>query len=69
MSVSKLKKNKASIIFQHFLCKEFSEENILFWEACEGLRTISPDDADKMKHDIKAIYDRYSVSYSCLFLF
>nr|CAB3265553.1 regulator of G-protein signaling 12 [Phallusia mammillata] len=45
--------------FKHFLCKEFSEENILFWEACEGLRTISADDVEKMKHDIKAIYDRF----------
>ena len=36
-------------IFQEFLKKEFSHENIYFWTACERYRKIKGDDLDSVK--------------------
>ena len=36
-------------IFQEFLKKEFSHENIYFWTACERYRKIKGDDEDSVK--------------------
>ncbi|KAH9503248.1 hypothetical protein Btru_068556 [Bulinus truncatus] len=44
-------------IFTEFLKKEFSEENIIFWKACEQYRQLADDQQRKVK--AKDIYTRY----------
>ena len=40
---------KYVFMFQEFLKKEFSHENIYFWTACERYRKIKGDDEDSVK--------------------
>jgi len=46
-------------LIQEFLQKEFSEENILFWEACEELGRVPPTDTDTLRQFIQEIYQRW----------
>ncbi|XP_055052325.2 regulator of G-protein signaling 12 isoform X1 [Misgurnus anguillicaudatus] len=45
--------------FSEFLKKEFSEENILFWEACESFSKIPDHDKKQLSHKAKEIYNRF----------
>lgn len=45
--------------FQEFLCKEFSEENLLFWLECEKLRTTPPSESSSLQKQIDEIYNKY----------
>jgi len=45
--------------FKEFLTKEFSEENILFWEACNRLKTIKSIEVELLKTNSKLIFNRY----------
>ncbi|XP_059145141.1 regulator of G-protein signaling 12-like isoform X2 [Physella acuta] len=44
-------------IFTEFLRKEFSEENIIFWKACEQYRQLVDD--QERKSEARAIYSKY----------
>lgn len=39
---------------QDFLRKEFSEENILFWQACEGLTHVPAHDQKEVRQAVGA---------------
>ncbi|KAG2461259.1 RGS2 protein, partial [Polypterus senegalus] len=43
--------------FHAFLRKEFSEENILFWKACEGLKKL--DSPDELPSKAVEIYNKF----------
>lgn len=45
------------LMFQEFLKKEFSHENIYFWVACEKYKKLT-DSADR-KHKAREIFDRH----------
>ncbi|KAH9526013.1 Regulator of G-protein signaling 3 [Dermatophagoides farinae] len=45
-----------SALFRAFLCREFSDENIEFWLACEEYRKIR---SSKLRHRAKKIFDNY----------
>nr|XP_009860293.2 regulator of G-protein signaling 12 isoform X1 [Ciona intestinalis] len=47
------------IYFKEFLRKEFSEENILFWEASDKLRRTPSCDSASLRQQIQDIYDRF----------
>ncbi|XP_041370703.1 regulator of G-protein signaling 12-like isoform X2 [Gigantopelta aegis] len=44
-------------VFTEFLKKEFSEENIIFWQACADYKKLTSDDQKKVK--AKEIYNRH----------
>ena len=44
-------------MFREFLCCEYSEENILFWTACEDLKTENTPEAIEQK--ARVIYEDY----------
>ncbi|XP_067899346.1 regulator of G-protein signaling 14-like isoform X2 [Heterodontus francisci] len=50
--------------FTEFLKKEFSAENILFWQACESFQQIPADDLDQLSKIAAEIYDTYLSSNS-----
>lgn len=45
--------------FSEFLKKEFSEENILFWQACESFSQIPEHDKKQLSYKAKDIYNRF----------
>uniref|UniRef100_A0A3Q2ZPV9 RGS domain-containing protein n=1 Tax=Kryptolebias marmoratus TaxID=37003 RepID=A0A3Q2ZPV9_KRYMA len=45
--------------FTAFLKSEVSAENILFWQACEKFRKITPTSLDELKAAARAIYNTY----------
>lgn len=45
------------ILFQEFLKKEFSHENIYFWVACERYRSV--DDLDERQRLAQDIFDKH----------
>ncbi|XP_051755830.1 regulator of G-protein signaling 12 isoform X2 [Ctenopharyngodon idella] len=45
--------------FSEFLKKEFSEENILFWQACECFSQVSEHDKKQLSQKAKEIYNRF----------
>ncbi|XP_058506659.1 regulator of G-protein signaling 14 isoform X2 [Solea solea] len=45
--------------FTSFLMSEVSAENILFWQACEKFRKISPTCMDELKRVARSIYNTY----------
>ncbi|XP_055901258.1 regulator of G-protein signaling loco-like isoform X2 [Biomphalaria glabrata] len=58
VNFEKLLKDPIGIgIFTEFLKKEFSEENIIFWKACEQYRLLADEHQRKVK--AKDIYTRY----------
>ncbi|XP_038651242.1 regulator of G-protein signaling 14-like isoform X2 [Scyliorhinus canicula] len=50
--------------FTEFLKKEFSAENILFWQACERFQQIPADDLDQLSKIAREIYNTYLSSNS-----
>ena len=44
-------------MFGEFLRSEFSEENLLFWLACEDLR--EEQNSERVCDKVKEIYDEY----------
>ena len=42
--------------FEEFLKSEFSEENILFWKACERYKTVAES---SIKEEATVIYEEY----------
>ncbi|XP_018111611.1 regulator of G-protein signaling 14 [Xenopus laevis] len=50
--------------FTEFLKKEYSEENIYFWKACEKFHAISNDDSAKLLEESHRIYNKYLSSSS-----
>ncbi|XP_067852622.1 regulator of G-protein signaling 14-like isoform X2 [Heptranchias perlo] len=50
--------------FTEFLKKEFSAENILFWQACERFQQIPADDLDQLSQIAGEIYSTYLSSSS-----
>ncbi|XP_041049712.1 regulator of G-protein signaling 14-like [Carcharodon carcharias] len=50
--------------FTEFLKKEFSAENILFWQACERFQQIPADDLDQLSKIASEIYSTYLSSNS-----
>ncbi|XP_072447238.1 regulator of G-protein signaling 14-like isoform X1 [Chiloscyllium punctatum] len=50
--------------FTEFLKKEFSAENILFWQACERFQQIPADDLDQLSKIASEIYRTYLSSNS-----
>ncbi|CAL1543696.1 unnamed protein product [Lymnaea stagnalis] len=58
VNFEKLLKDPIGIgIFTNFLKKEFSEENVIFWKACEQYRQLADD--HQRKSQAKDIYSRY----------
>ncbi|XP_030069298.1 LOW QUALITY PROTEIN: regulator of G-protein signaling 14 [Microcaecilia unicolor] len=51
--------------FTEFLRKEFSVENISFWEACQRFQQISPDDSEQLLQECHRIYNVFLSSSSC----
>nr|XP_005992461.1 PREDICTED: regulator of G-protein signaling 14 [Latimeria chalumnae] len=45
--------------FTEFLKKEFSAENILFWQACENFQQIPVEDTEQLLQEARIIYDTY----------
>ncbi|XP_049646019.1 regulator of G-protein signaling 12 isoform X2 [Suncus etruscus] len=45
--------------FSDFLRKEFSEENILFWQACEGLTHVPAHDQKELSYRARDIFSRF----------
>ncbi|XP_069100583.1 regulator of G-protein signaling 14 isoform X2 [Pleurodeles waltl] len=50
--------------FTEFLKKEFSAENIFFWEACEKFQHIPAEDSAQLAQESRRIYDEYLSSSS-----
>lgn len=44
-------------VFRDFLKCEYSEENIMFWQACEDLRKCT--DSDTIEEKARSIYDDF----------
>ncbi|XP_029439226.1 regulator of G-protein signaling 14 isoform X2 [Rhinatrema bivittatum] len=51
--------------FTEFLRKEFSAENISFWEACERFQRIPAADSQQLSQECHRIYDVFLSSTSC----
>lgn len=49
------------LVLQEFLKKEFSEENILFWQACEYFSHV-PENDKKQVTDMEAIVSLQHIS-------
>ncbi|KAK7176899.1 hypothetical protein R3I93_000978 [Phoxinus phoxinus] len=45
--------------FSEFLKKEFSEENILFWQACECFSQVPEHEKNQLSQKAKEIYNRF----------
>ncbi|XP_078087774.1 regulator of G-protein signaling 14-like isoform X2 [Mustelus asterias] len=65
VSFERLLQNPVGVkYFTEFLKKEFSAENILFWQACERFQQIPPDDLDQLSKNASEIYSTYLSSNS-----
>ncbi|XP_033126453.1 regulator of G-protein signaling 17-like isoform X3 [Anneissia japonica] len=52
-----MRSSKGLQAFRGFLCSEYSEENLMFWLACEELHTIS--EAVKVEERARLMYEDY----------
>ncbi|XP_070595012.1 regulator of G-protein signaling 14 isoform X2 [Erythrolamprus reginae] len=50
--------------FTEFLKKEFSAENVYFWQACEQFQQIPAGSTQKLAEEAKKIYDEFLSSHS-----
>uniref|UniRef100_A0A8B9Z9L8 Regulator of G-protein signaling 14 n=1 Tax=Anas platyrhynchos TaxID=8839 RepID=A0A8B9Z9L8_ANAPL len=50
--------------FTEFLKKEFSAENVYFWQACERFQQIPATDTQQLAQEARRIYDEFLSSHS-----
>ncbi|NXO74568.1 RGS14 protein, partial [Phainopepla nitens] len=50
--------------FTEFLKKEFSAENVYFWQACERFQRIPASDTQQLAQEARRIYDEFLSSHS-----
>ncbi|XP_019351792.2 regulator of G-protein signaling 14 isoform X1 [Alligator mississippiensis] len=50
--------------FTEFLKKEFSAENVYFWQACERFQQIPATNAQQLAQDARRIYDEFLSSHA-----
>ncbi|KFP04650.1 Regulator of G-protein signaling 14, partial [Calypte anna] len=50
--------------FTEFLKKEFSAENVYFWQACEHFQQIPASDTQQLAQEARRIYDEFLSSHS-----
>uniref|UniRef100_A0A8C7E4V2 Regulator of G protein signaling 14 n=1 Tax=Naja naja TaxID=35670 RepID=A0A8C7E4V2_NAJNA len=50
--------------FTEFLKKEFSAENVYFWQACEQFQQIPASSSQKLAQEARKIYDEFLSSHS-----
>ncbi|XP_062443175.1 regulator of G-protein signaling 14 isoform X1 [Rhea pennata] len=50
--------------FTEFLKKEFSAENVYFWQACERFQQIPASDTQQLAREARRIYDEFLSSHS-----
>ncbi|NWI50189.1 RGS14 protein, partial [Calyptomena viridis] len=50
--------------FTEFLKKEFSAENVYFWQACERFQQIPASDTEQLAQEARRIYDEFLSSHS-----
>ncbi|KAM9226805.1 regulator of G-protein signaling 14 [Leptosomus discolor] len=50
--------------FTEFLKKEFSAENVYFWQACERFQQIPAGDTQQLAQEARRIYDEFLSSHS-----
>ncbi|NXO95775.1 RGS14 protein, partial [Certhia brachydactyla] len=50
--------------FTEFLKKEFSAENVYFWQACERFQQIPASDTQQLSQEARRIYDEFLSSHS-----
>ncbi|NXU59964.1 RGS14 protein, partial [Turnix velox] len=50
--------------FTEFLKKEFSAENVYFWQACERFQQIPASDTKQLAQEARRIYDEFLSSHS-----
>ncbi|KAM3849124.1 regulator of G-protein signaling 14 isoform 3-T3 [Vipera latastei] len=50
--------------FTEFLKKEFSAENVYFWQACEQFQQIPANSTQKLAQEARKIYDEFLSSHS-----
>lgn len=51
-------------VFKEFLETEYSVENLLFWMACEELRTLDTSDKNLVEDRARIIYENYISIFS-----
>nr|XP_025039694.1 regulator of G-protein signaling 14-like [Pelodiscus sinensis] len=49
---------------QEFLKKEFSAENVYFWQACERFQQISAKNTQQLAQEARRIYDEFLSSHA-----
>ncbi|KFW87563.1 Regulator of G-protein signaling 14, partial [Manacus vitellinus] len=59
-----LQDHVAVTYFTEFLKKEFSAENVYFWQACERFQQIPASDTQKLAQEARRIYDEFLSSHS-----
>ncbi|NXI57381.1 RGS14 protein, partial [Chloroceryle aenea] len=59
-----LQDHVAVIYFTEFLKKEFSAENVYFWQACERFQQIPASNTQQLAQEARRIYDEFLSSHS-----
>ncbi|KAJ7406220.1 hypothetical protein WISP_135790 [Willisornis vidua] len=59
-----LQDHVAITYFTEFLKKEFSAENVYFWQACERFQQIPASDTEQLAQEARRIYDEFLSSHS-----
>ncbi|KFU92909.1 Regulator of G-protein signaling 14, partial [Chaetura pelagica] len=64
-SVETLLQDRVAVTyFTEFLKKEFSAENVYFWQACERFQQIPASDTQQLAQEARRIYDEFLSSHS-----